>query len=238
MFCLAVQEERKPVTPTKPDDSTTPNKETPISVGIATLSPSTPDPPSNLSGLPPRYASLPNLPYNSAQSQGRLGSRSQEDFAGDPTLTLEALQAVEIQIGQPSPRSARGDRKVTTDEVFQSAKESLIRIIDWSKHVPAFSSLPIPEQVKILKMTWAEVMMLRLSVRTAHAQREGVRGIVLANGRAVLPEESDDSQLAFVFSKVQEELTNWFVAENIDNAELTLLQAVILFNPGEQHSKP
>jgi hypothetical protein len=149
----------------------------------------------------------------------------------DPALTLESLVQAEKDIVEPSPGEPTAGVTVSTNEVFHAAKESLIRIIEWSKRVPVFASLPIADQVKLLKATWAEVMMLRLSVRTAHAFQEGKPGVVLATGRTITPDNTDDPQLAYVFTRVKEELAKWFVAQSIDSTEITLLQAVILFNP-------
>ena len=75
--------------------------------------------------------------------------------------------------------------------------------------------------------------MLRLAVRTADAHREGKPGVVLATGKVVTPDNTEDLQLSNVFTRVQEELTSWLVANEIDRKELTLLQAIALFNPGE-----
>ena len=232
--CLAVQEERKPVTGR--DEPLTPTKANASSTTLHSPPGSSQHSPT----LAPRHryhSSLPNIPYNTAD-QMALGEPQTEqcsrrsEVGYDPALTLESLVQAEKDIVEPSPGEPTAGVTVSTNEVFHAAKESLIRIIEWSKRVPVFASLPIADQVKLLKATWAEVMMLRLSVRTAHAFQEGKPGVVLATGRTITPDNTDDPQLAYVFTRVKEELAKWFVAQSIDSTEITLLQAVILFNPG------
>lgn len=220
----AVQEERKPTT-ARADEPESPTKST-ISSGLP-HSPTTPTVPG---GLVPRFhSSLPNLPHNVSPSQDSTVSK--DNTVSDPSLTLEALVEAEEQISEPTSQYSLHDTTISTNEVFQAAKESLIRIIEWSKHVPTFTSLPLPDQVKLLKCTWAEVMMLRLAIRTADAHKVGKSGIVLATGKVATPENTEDLQLSSVFLRVQEELTEWLVSNDIDRKELTLLQALILFNP-------
>lgn len=223
MFLVAaVQEERKP-TGTGGDEPETPTK-SPVSAATQ-LSPTIPG------GLPPRFhSSLPNLPQNVSPSQE--STLKKDITVADPTLTLEALVEAEQQISEPTSQYSLRDTTISTDEVFQAAKESLIRIIEWSKHVPTFSTLPLSDQVKLLKCTWAEVMVLRLAIRTADAHKVGKPGIMLATGKVATPENTEDLQLSSVFTRVQEELTAWLVAHEIDRKELILLQALILFNPG------
>ena len=226
-FCAflvaAVQEERKPA---RADEPESPTKST-ISAGPQ-HSPTTPTVPG---GLAPRFhSSLPNLPHNVSPSQDSTVNK--DNTVADPSLTLEALVEAEEQISEPTSQYSLHDTTISTNEVFQAAKESLIRIIEWSKHVPTFTSLPLPDQVKLLKCTWAEVMMLRLAIRTADAHKVGKSGIVLATGKVATPENTEDLQLSSVFLRVQEELTEWLVSNDIDRKELTLLQALILFNPG------
>lgn len=218
----AVQEERKPNT-AGGDEPETPTK-SPVSAA-AQLSPTIPG------GLPPRFhSSLPNLPHNVSPSHEN--TLKKDTTVADPTLTLEALVEAEQQISEPTSQYSLFDTTISTDEVFQAAKESLIRIIEWSKHVPTFSTLPLADQVKLLKCTWAEVMVLRLAIRTADAHKVGKAGIMLATGKVAMPENTEDLQLSSVFTRVQEELTAWLVTHEIDRKELILLQALILFNPG------
>lgn len=220
-----MQEERKPPTG-RGDEPESPTR-SPSSAGPQ-LSPSTPVP----GGLLQRFhSSLPNLPQNvSPLHESTLPPK--DSTVVDPALTLEALIEAGHQISEPTGQYSLVDTRISTNEVFQAAKESLIRIIEWSKHVPTFSSLPLPDQVKLLKWTWAEVMMLRLAIRTADAHREGKPGVVLATGKVVTADNTEDLQLSSVFTRVQEELTSWLVTNEIDRKELTLLQALILFNPG------
>ena len=181
------------------------------------------------------HSSLPNIPYNAGQL-GHTEESSEQCSRGnlpyDSSLTLESLLLAEKDIIEPTPSDQTAGGTVSTNEVFHAAKESLIRIIEWSKRVPVFASLPIADQVKLLKATWAEVMMLRLSIRTSQALQEGTSSIVLATGRTITPDDTDDPQLTYVFTRVREELARWFVTQSIDTTEIVFLQAVILFNPG------
>lgn len=65
--------------------------------------------------------------------------------------------------------------------ICQAANKQLQQLVEWAKLIPHFTSLPVSDQVLLLRSGWNELLITAFSHRSIQAQD----GIVLATGLTV-----------------------------------------------------
>lgn len=63
----------------------------------------------------------------------------------------------------------------------QATNKQLMQLVEWAKLIPHFTSLPVSDQVVLLRAGWNELLIASFSHRSIQAQE----GIVLATGLVV-----------------------------------------------------
>ena len=118
---------------------------------------------------------------------------------------------------------------IKLEDLFSGIKASLVKVIEWSKRIPAFTSLSLDDQVKLLKSSWCEHCMLKLA---AHNDPKS-DSVLLANGLTCSKDNINDPEVQRVLLRIFTELAYWLDHLNVDSVELSCLKGILLFNPGK-----
>ena len=115
------------------------------------------------------------------------------------------------------------------EDLFDGIKASLLKVIEWAKRLPAFGSLSLDDQVKLLKSSWCEHCVLKIAARNGPKSDT----ILLSNGLSCNKDNIEDPEVRRVLQRVFSELAYWLDYLNVDRVELACLKGILLFNPGE-----
>ncbi|XP_022244868.1 retinoic acid receptor RXR-alpha-A-like isoform X2 [Limulus polyphemus] len=111
--------------------------------------------------------------------------------------------------------------------IFKAADRQLYQLVDWAKHIPHFTDLPIEDQMVLLKTGWNELLIAAFSFHSVDVKD----GIVLATGLVVQRNSAHSAGIGSIFDRVLNELVAKMREMNMDKTELGCLRAIILFNP-------
>jgi len=224
---LAVQEERTPqVTSGKPQQ---PNP--PISLGFDFTPSSVPYFPQNspTSSIPemesqPALRMCGSLPNLKMELQSPTETKASEFVSSQ--LSVSVLVKADMQSEHQMEKKACSDIKL--NDLFEGIRSSLLRMIDWSKRLPAFSSLSLEDQMKLLKSSWCDFCTLKLA-----AQNGGKSDtVILSNGLVCNKDGIQDPEVKRILQRVFSEVACWLDDLNVDRVELACLKGILLFNPG------
>lgn len=111
--------------------------------------------------------------------------------------------------------------------ICQAADRHLVQLVEWAKHIPHFTDLPIEDQVVLLKAGWNELLIASFSHRSMGVED----GIVLATGLVVHRSSAHQAGVGAIFDRVLSELVAKMKEMKIDKTELGCLRSIVLFNP-------
>ncbi|XP_022249196.1 retinoic acid receptor RXR-alpha-like [Limulus polyphemus] len=111
--------------------------------------------------------------------------------------------------------------------ICKAADCQLHQLVEWAKHIPHFTELPIEDQVLLLKTGWNELLIAAFSHRSISVKD----GIVLATGLVVQRNSAHSAGMGAIFDRVLTELVAKMREMKMDKTELGCLRAVVLFNP-------
>lgn len=142
-----------------------------------------------------------------------------------PSLLVNAEQQTDV-----SPeRITFTDQGVKLNDVLDSSRQSLLKVIEWSKRIPAFVNLSLDDQVKLLKTSWCEQVLLKLSTRIGPKSDT----VLLSTGITCRTDQMEDPEIRRITRQVIHEVSYWLDIMNVDRVELACLKGIILFNPGK-----
>lgn len=250
LFYLAVQEERTP------QGAKLHRASTPTPLGFSNLnfippavpyfpqnfdSPTSPVPRMLSHAASRMYGSLPNLKMeferSSGPSSGMLTSQARSftppplDTSGTSSnqISVSVLVNADMQSeGQPEAIKKQANN-IKLEDLFEGIKASLLKVIEWSKRIPAFGSLSLDDQVKLLKSSWCEHCTLKLAAQNGPKSDT----VLLANGLTCSKDNIEDPEVRRVLFRVFSELAYWLDYLNVDRVELACLKGILLFNPGK-----
>ncbi|UYV83952.1 RXRA [Cordylochernes scorpioides] len=111
----------------------------------------------------------------------------------------------------------------------QSADHQLFQLVEWAKHIPHFTELPLEDQMRLLKAGWNELLIASFSHRSV-----GIKdGLVLAAGLVIKRGSADAVGIGSIFDRVLAELVAKMRDMKLDRSELGCLRCIVLFNPEE-----
>ncbi|XP_026886460.1 nuclear receptor subfamily 2 group F member 6a isoform X1 [Electrophorus electricus] len=180
--------------------------------------------------IPPSHAGL--SPSTTPIGGGSIGGVS-EFYNGQPVSELisQLLQAEPYpnsryshQYGQQGTSSGG----MGIDNICELAARLLFSIIEWSRTIPYFPELPVPEQVALLRLSWSELFILNaaqsgLPLHTAPLlAAAGFHSSPMSAERVV----SFMDQVR-IFQDQVEKLNRL----QVDSAEYSCLKAIALFSP-------
>ncbi|XP_043464013.1 retinoic acid receptor RXR-alpha-B isoform X1 [Leptopilina heterotoma] len=132
---------------------------------------------------------------------------------------LDAENRVECKIEN------QGNYEVSN--ICNATNKQLYQLVEWAKHIPHFTSLPIEDQVRLLRAGWNELLIAAFSHRSIDVKD----GIVLAAGITVYRNSAQQAGVGLIFERVLSELVSKMREMKMDKTELGCLRTIILFNP-------
>lgn len=111
--------------------------------------------------------------------------------------------------------------------ICQAADRQLFQLVEWAKHIPHFTELPLEDQMILLKAGWNELLIAAFSHRSINVKD----GIVLATGLVVHRNSAHSAGVGTIFDRVLTELVAKMREMKMDKTELGCLRAIVLFNP-------
>uniref|UniRef100_A0A8D8VQX2 Transcription factor HNF-4 homolog n=1 Tax=Cacopsylla melanoneura TaxID=428564 RepID=A0A8D8VQX2_9HEMI len=124
-------------------------------------------------------------------------------------------------------------RKVANiSDVCDSMKEQLLFLVEWAKYIPAFTELPLDDQVALLRAHAGEHLLLGLARRSLH-----LRDVLLLGNNCVITRYtgesgiSPDLDISRVGTRVMDELVRPLAEVQIDETEFACLKAIVFFDP-------
>ncbi|RXG71898.1 Retinoic acid receptor RXR [Armadillidium vulgare] len=108
-----------------------------------------------------------------------------------------------------------------------AAKKQMEQVVRWAKLIPHFTSLPLKDQMILLKTGWNELLIAAFSHRSIGLQEI----IVLASGVMVDRDSVQNYGLDGIFDRVLSELVAKMREMKMDRTEIGCLRAIVLFNP-------
>ena len=184
------------------------------------------------------YGSLPNLkmefdrsplttPTGSLTPQQRSFTPPSLD-ASTSQVSVSVLVNADMQSeGQAEPVKTTATN-IKLEDLFEGLKTSLLKVIEWAKRIPAFVSLSLDDQVKLLKSSWCEHCTLKLAAQNGPKSTT----VLLASGLTCSRDQIEDPEVRRVINRVFNELAYWLDYLNVDRVELACLKGILLFNPG------
>ncbi|CAH1236563.1 unnamed protein product [Diabrotica balteata] len=152
--------------------------------------------------------------------------------------TSEVESTSNIQTEMPIERLLEAERRVECNDppvpletavtsICQATNKQLLQLVEWAKLIPHFTSLPVSDQVLLLRAGWNELLIASFSHRSVQAQE----GIVLATGLTVNKSTAHAVGVGNIYDRVLSELVNKMKEMKMDKTELGCLRAIILYNP-------
>ncbi|XP_067141210.1 retinoic acid receptor RXR-alpha-B-like isoform X2 [Centruroides vittatus] len=108
-----------------------------------------------------------------------------------------------------------------------AADRQLYQLVEWAKHIPHFTELPLEDQMILLKAGWNELLIAAFSHRSINVKD----GIVLATGLVVHRNSAHSAGVGTIFDRVLTELVAKMREMKMDKTELGCLRAIVLYNP-------
>ena len=136
----------------------------------------------------------------------------------DSELRVEPQSLEEVDVNDP------------VGNICQAADHQLYQLVEWAKHIPHFTELPVEDQVVLLKAGWNELLIAGFSHRSMDL-RDGIR---LANGLIVQRNNAHSAGVVAIFERVLTELVAKMREMDMDKTELGCLRAIVLYNPGKK----
>ncbi|XP_054156489.1 retinoic acid receptor RXR-alpha-B-like isoform X1 [Oppia nitens] len=121
----------------------------------------------------------------------------------------------------------RNDEVRPVTNIMQAADRQLYQLVEWAKHIPHFTDLPIEDQMVLLKTGWNELLIAEFSHRSMNVKD----GIVFANNMIVNRPGAHGAGVGTIFDRVLTELVAKMREMKMDRTELGCLRSIVLFNP-------
>ncbi|XP_045470767.1 retinoic acid receptor RXR-alpha-B isoform X2 [Harmonia axyridis] len=110
--------------------------------------------------------------------------------------------------------------------MMQATNAQLSQLIEWVKMIPHFTSLPVCDQVLLLRSGWNELLIATFSHKSLQIQD----GVLLANGLTINKQSANSVGIGNIYDRVLLEIIHKMREMRIDRAELACLKAIILLN--------
>ncbi|KAG8225948.1 hypothetical protein J437_LFUL005986 [Ladona fulva] len=167
---------------------------------------------------------------------------SYEEQSTGNGLSVASLLNAEMlsrQVGASlEPGSPRSDYDLSSkkfaniNDVCDSMKQQLLILVEWAKYIPAFTELPLDDQVALLRAHAGEHLLLGLARRSLH-----LKDILLLGNNCIITrhpmdgEISSDLDISRVGSRIMDELVRPLAEVQVDDSEFACLKAIVFFDP-------
>ncbi|MCJ8749919.1 hypothetical protein PDJAM_G00193060 [Pangasius djambal] len=129
----------------------------------------------------------------------------------------------------PDPALPDNDIKALTT-LCDLADRELVLNIGWAKHLPGFSSLSLPDQMRLLQSAWMEILILRVVFRSLDAQDS----LVFAEDYVMDAEQARQTGLLELHAAILQ-LVRKYRAMGLEREEFVTLKAIALANSDSMH---
>ncbi len=143
-----------------------------------------------------------------------------------PDASISALVDADMQLNVQTILKTVQDIKM--DDLVSAICGSFTGVAKWAKRIPAFVSLSLDDQVKLLKSSWCEHCTLKLVAQNGPK----AESVLLANGVSCNKDKIQDTEVLRFVDNISSELGYWLDYLNVDKMELACLKGILLFNPG------
>ena len=141
---------------------------------------------------------------------------------------MSVLVNADMQSEGPPEEIRMSEANMKLEDLFESIRSSLLKVIEWAKRIPAFVNLSLDDQVKLLKASWCEHCTLKLAACNGHKSDT----ILLSHGLSVKRDSVEDPEVRRVLQRIFNEVAYWLDYLNVDRVEMACLRGIMLFNPG------
>lgn len=138
-------------------------------------------------------------------------------------MTIERILEAEKRVDCNSPPVPLENAMTN---ICQATNKQLYQLVEWAKLIPHFTSLPVSDQVLLLRQGWNELLIASFSYKSMQAHD----GIVLATGLTVNKSTANAVGVGAIYDRVISDLVNKMKEMKIDRTEVGCLRAIILFN--------
>ncbi|KAL2085375.1 hypothetical protein ACEWY4_018695 [Coilia grayii] len=161
----------------------------------------------------------------------RISSRRSLPETSDlPPITLlaqaESLSQQISGINPTAPPDVSEKKSATISDVCESMKQQLLVLVEWAKYIPAFSELPLDDQVSLLRAHAGEHLLLGVAKRSIP-----YKDILLLGNGCVIQRNCPEPEINRVANRVLDELVLPFQDIQIDDNEYAALKAIVFFDP-------
>ncbi|XP_031440344.1 hepatocyte nuclear factor 4-gamma isoform X2 [Clupea harengus] len=161
----------------------------------------------------------------------RISSRRNIQETNDlPPITLlaqaEALSQQINVVNPTAPPDVLEKKSATITDVCESMKQQLLVLVEWAKYIPAFSELPLDDQVSLLRAHAGEHLLLGVAKRSML-----FKDILLLGNGCVIQRNCPEAEINRVANRVLDELVLPFQDIQIDDNEYAALKAIVFFDP-------
>ncbi|TKR93290.1 hypothetical protein L596_007774 [Steinernema carpocapsae] len=127
-----------------------------------------------------------------------------------------------------------GERLATINDVGTSFHQQLVLLVEWAKSLPQFASLPIEDQVALLKANSALLIVLGVAFRSLTIAEEA---ICLSNDTLITQQHAQAiGDINSVVVRILEELVRPMRSLVIETSEYVALKAIVFFNPASSRN--
>uniref|UniRef100_A0A8C0ND84 Hepatocyte nuclear factor 4 gamma n=1 Tax=Canis lupus familiaris TaxID=9615 RepID=A0A8C0ND84_CANLF len=143
------------------------------------------------------------------------------------TLAQAEIRSRQISVSSPGASTDINVKKIASiGDVCESMKQQLLVLVEWAKYIPAFSELPLDDQVALLRAHAGEHLLLGATKRSMV-----YKDILLLGNNYVIHRNSSEVEISRVANRVLDELVRPFQEIQIDDNEYACLKAIVFFDP-------
>ena len=114
------------------------------------------------------------------KEKGEMDAMDASNGGGQGEMSIERVLEAEMRV------ECIDEPQVNTDgaamaNICQATDKQLFQLVEWAKHIPHFTELPLDDQVVLLRAGWNELLIAAFSHRSVGVKE----GIVLATGLVI-----------------------------------------------------
>lgn len=166
-----------------------------------------------------------------AVQEERQRTKERDNSEVESTSNIHTDMSIDRILEAEKKADCKSDQPVEFENAVtnlcQATNKQLFQLVEWAKNIPHFTSLPLQDQVSLLRAGWNELLIAGFSHRSVDAKD----AIVLATGLTIQRNSAHQVGVGGIFDRVLTELVTKMKEMKMDRAELGCLRCIILYNP-------
>lgn len=159
------------------------------------------------------------------ESEGNENTNPNDEMPVDKILEAEVVS--EPKMEHVVDFAQAQEQADPVSDICKAADRQLFTLVEWAKRIPHFPTLPLDDQVILLRAGWNELLIASFSHRSINVKDS----ILLASGLHVHRHSAHQAGVGPIFDRVLTELVSKMRDMMMDKTELGCLRAIVLFNP-------